>query len=256
MRLENRVALITGGGSGIGRASAVLFAEEGAKVVVGDLDETHALETAQQIVAAGTEATIATGDVSDSQDAQRMVQTAVRAYGRLDILMNSAGVTARNALPEGTSQEQIWERVIDVNLKGTFLVSLHAVAEMERSGGGSIVNLASVMGLVGYPAGMGGGFSPYPPSKGGVVQFTKTLAVDCAGKNIRVNCICPGYIDTNMTQTLTSDPEVLKQLERRHPMGRLGRPEEIAYAALCLASDESSFMTGAPLVVDGGYTAQ
>jgi NAD(P)-dependent dehydrogenase (short-subunit alcohol dehydrogenase family) len=145
---------------------------------------------------------------------------------------------------------------MDVNLKGTYLVSWYAVPEMERSGGGSIINLASTMGLVGYPEGMGGGFNPYGPSKGGVVQFTRNLAIDCAKRNIRVNCICPGYVETNLTRSLTDDPEMRARLEGRHPMGRLALPEEIAYAALFLASDEASFVTGAPLIVDGGYTAQ
>jgi NAD(P)-dependent dehydrogenase (short-subunit alcohol dehydrogenase family) len=256
MRLKDKVALITGGGSGIGRATAELFAREGAKVVVSDLNEAPALETVEVIKARGGEATAVTGDVSRSRDAEMMVRAAVQSYGRLDILVNSAGVSARNAMPPGASPEDVWDRVIDVNLKGTYLMSWFAVPEMERAGGGSIINLASIMGLVGYPVGMGGGFNPYNPSKGGVVLFTRNLAIDCARKNIRVNCICPGYVETNLTRVLTDNPETRKQLEQRHPMGRLGRPEEIAYAALFLASDESSFITGAPLVVDGGYTAQ
>ena len=180
----------------------------------------------------------------------------MNAYGRLDVLVNSAGISARNALPEGVSPEEVWDRVMDVNLKGTYLMCWCAVPEMKRSGGGSIVNLASIMGLVGYSAGMGGGFNPYVPSKGGVVQFTKNLAIDYARKGIRVNCICPGYIDTNLTQPLTTDPETLRRLEQLHPLGRLGTADEIAHAALFLASPESSFVTGTPLVVDGGYTAQ
>ena len=256
MRLANKVALITGGGSGIGRATALLFAREGARVVVSDQNEADALETAEQIRAKSGEASVVTGDVSYGPDAERMVQASVQTYGRLDVLVNSAGVSGRNALPEGARPEQVWDRVMEVNLKGTYLVSWYAVPEMERSGGGSIINLASIMGLVGYPVGMGGGFNPYPPSKGGVVQLTRNLAIDCARKSIRVNCICPGYVATNLTRALTDDSELSRQLEQRHPMGRLGRPEEIAYAALFLASDESSFITGAPLVVDGGYTAQ
>ncbi len=256
MRLKDRVALVTGAGSGIGRATAALFAREGAKVVASDVSEVDALETVKAIAASGGEAAPVTGDVSDAGDAERMVKVAVDAYGRLDILVNSAGVSGRNALPQGASHEAIWDRVMDVNLKGTYLVSWYAVPEMDRSGGGSIINLASIMGLVGYPEGMGGGFNPYVPSKGGVVQFTRNLAIDCAKKGIRVNCICPGYVETNLTKTLTQNPEVKAKLEARHPMGRLGRPEEIASAALFLASDESSFMTGAPLIVDGGYTAQ
>jgi NAD(P)-dependent dehydrogenase (short-subunit alcohol dehydrogenase family) len=256
MRLETKVALVTGGGSGIGRATAVLFAAEGAKVVVSDLREPSAMETARLIRADGGEAVEVAGDVSDTGDAQKMVRTAVEAYERLDVLVNSAGVSVRNALGPDASHEELWDRVMDVNLKGTYLVSWHAVPEMERVGGGSIVNLASIIGLVGYAQGLGSGFNPYAASKGGVVQFTRNLAVDCAKNDIRVNCICPGFVKTSMTESLTSDPEMLEKLESLHPMGRLGRVEEIAYAALYLASDESSFVTGVPLVVDGGYTAQ
>ena len=145
---------------------------------------------------------------------------------------------------------------MDVNLKGTYLVSWHAVPEMEAAGAGSIINLASIMALVGYPVGMGGGFNPYNASKGGVLQFTRNLAIDMAPRNIRVNCICPGYVETNMTRALTENAESYEALKGRHPMGRLGQPEDIANAALFLASDEAAFVTGAPLIVDGGYTAQ
>ena len=256
MRLENKVALITGGGSGIGRATATLFAAEGASVVVSDLNEAQARETVEGIKGAGGHATEVGGDVSNSEDARRMVKAAVTAYGKLNVLVNSTGVSARNALGPGASPEEVWDRVMDVNLKGTYLASWHAVPEMERAGGGSIVNLASIIGLVGYARGMGGGFNPYAPSKGGVVQFTRNLAIDTAKDNIRVNCLCPGYLWTNLIEQLTGDPEVLQFMESRHPMGRLGRPEEVAYAALYLASDESSYVTGTPLAVDGGYTAQ
>ena len=257
MRLENKVALITGGGSGIGRASAEMFAREGAKVVVSDVDETTAAETQSQIRAAGGEASIITGDVSSSADAERMVQAAIDGYGRVDVLVNSAGITGRNAMYPGASEEEIWDRVMEVNLKGTYLMCWHSVPQMERTGGGSIINLASIMGLVGYSSGLGGGFNPYVPSKGGVLQLTKNLAIDYAKRGIRVNCICPGYIATNLTRSLTErDPEALGKLEALHPMGRLGTADEIANAALFLASDESSFVTGTPLIVDGGYTAQ
>ena len=256
MRLRHKVALVTGAGSGIGRATALLFASEGARVVVSDIGEADALETTEAVRAAGGESIAVTGDVSINTDAERMVQGATQAYGRLDVLVNSAGISARNALGQDASPEEVWDRVMDVNLKGTYLVSWHAVREMERSGGGSIVNLASIMGLVGYPVGIGGGFNPYPASKGGIMQFTRNLAIDCAMRNIRVNCICPGFVTTNLTRPLTEDPEMLAQLEELHPMGRLGRPEEIAHAALFLASDESSYVTGAPMVVDGGYTAR
>jgi len=257
MRLEKKVALVTGGGSGIGRATAELFAAEGARVVVSDLREPSALETARRIRADGGEAVEVAGDVSDAGDAQKMVRTALEAYERLDVLVNSAGVSARNAVGPDASHEELWDRVMDVNLKGTYLVSWYAVPEMERRGGGSIVNLASIIGLVGYPQDLlGQGFNPYAASKGGVVQFTRNLAIDCAKNNIRVNCICPGYTETSMIESMTNDPEMLQKLRSLHPMGRLGRSEEIAYAALYLASDDSSFVTGVPLAVDGGYMAQ
>jgi NAD(P)-dependent dehydrogenase (short-subunit alcohol dehydrogenase family) len=256
MRLKDKVALVTGGGSGIGGATAVLFAAQGAKVVVSDLNEANALETVAEIKAEGGDATALTGDVSRNTDAEAMVKGTVDTYGTLDVVVNCAGVIAGKALPEGASPEEVWDRVMDVNLKGTYLVTWHAVRTMEGSGGGSIINIASINGIVGYPIGLGGGFDAYVPSKGGVVQFTKNLAIDYGKKNIRVNCICPGHIDTNLIREFLDNPERREWLEQRYPMGRVGRPKEIAYAALFLASDESSFVTGAPLIVDGGYTAQ
>ena len=256
MRLESKVALITGGGSGIGRACAEMFAREGAKVAVSDISLERAQATTQFVTSHGGEAIAISGDVSVGDDAQNIVSATVEKFGKLDVLVNSAGVSARNAMPKGSSPEEIWDKVMDVNLKGTYMVSWHAVPEMAKSGGGSIINLSSIMGLVGYPVGMGGGFNPYNPSKGGVLQFTRNLAIDSASKNVRVNCICPGYVETNLTSALTKDAEALSRLETLHPIGRLGQPEEIAYAALYLASDESGFVTGTPLVVDGGYTAQ
>lgn len=255
MRLKDKVALITGAGSGIGRETAILFAEEGAAVAAADLTGASVHETVDTITSAGGRAVALTGDVTAGADAEKMVASAVESYGKLDLLVNSAGLTSRHPSLEGASPEEVWERVIEVNLKGTYLVSWYAVPEMEQAGSGSIINLASTMGLVGYPVGIGGGFNPYPPSKGGVVQFTKTLAVDSARKNIRVNCLCPGFIETNLTSGLTSDPEMLEKLESLHPMGRLGQPREVAYAALYLASDDARHVTGTALTVDGGYTA-
>ena len=256
MRLEGKVALVTGGGSGIGRASAEAFAREGARVVVADLSESNALETAAKIGEGGGEAATAIGDVTDGADAEAMVRAAVDRYGRLDVLLNSAGITSRHGSLKDASPEEAWDKVIDINLKGTWMVSWHAVPEMERSGGGSIVNLASTMALVGYPVGIGDGFNPYPPSKGGVIQFTRTLALAYARKGIRVNCLCPGYIATSLTADLRANDETRRLTLDRTPMGRYGLPEEVANAALFLASDESSFITGSPLIVDGGYTAQ
>ena len=255
MRLENKVALITGAGSGIGRAIAALFAAEGAATAAADVTLGDARETARSISDAGGRAIALASDVTVAEDARRMVERAIEEFGQLDVLVNSAGITSRHPSLEAASPDEAWDRVIEVNLKGTYLVSWYAAPEMEQAGGGSIINLASTMGLVGYPVGIGGGFNPYPPSKGGVVQFTRTLAVDSARKNIRVNCLCPGFIATNLTRGLTEDPETLEKLEALHPMGRLGRPEEVAYAALYLASDDSRYVTGAALTVDGGYTA-
>ena len=256
MRLKDKVALVTGAGSGIGRAVALRFANEGASVAASDISLANARETASMAEESGGRTLALSGDVSVGEDAEAMVEATVSEFGRLDILLNSAGISARNALPEGASPEAIWDKVIEVNLKGTYLVSWFAVPEMEKAGGGSIINLASTMGLVGYPAGFGGGFNPYPPSKGGVVQFTRTLAIDSARKNIRVNCLCPGFVATNFTKALTDDPETNAFLEELHPMGRLGSPEEIANVALYLASDDASYVTGVALTVDGGYTAQ
>lgn len=256
MRLEGKVALITGAGAGIGRATAIRFAAEGASIVASDISEASAVETASAVRAAGGEATAIGGDVVSDADAKSMVQAAIDAYGKLNTLLNSAGVSGRIDLGEGATHEALWDRVMDVNMKGTYLVSWHAVPEMEAAGGGSIINIGSIMSLVGYPLGMTNGFSPYNPSKGAVLQFTRNLALDLAPKGIRVNCICPGYVETNMTRILTDVPESYEFLKRRHPIGRLGQPEDIANAALYLASDESAFVTGTPLVVDGGYTAQ
>ena len=256
MRLEGKVALITGAGSGIGRAAAVRFAAEGARIVASDISESSAAETAAIVGESGGKATALGGDVASGTDAAAMVQAAIDAYGKLDVLLNSAGVSGRIDLGQDATHEDVWDKVMDVNMKGTYLVSWHAVPEMENSGGGSIINIGSIMSLVGYPVGMTNGFSPYNPSKGAVLQFTRNLAVDLAPKGIRVNCICPGYVETNMTRILTDVPESYEFLKERHPVGRLGQPEDIANAALFLASDEAAFITGAPLIVDGGYTAQ
>ena len=254
-RLKDKTALVTGAGSGIRRAAALLFASEGAGVACADLSQDRAGETAADIERSGGKAVTLSGDVSVADDAAAMVDGAVDALGRLDVVVNSAGVTARNALPPGSDPDDVWDRVIEVNLRGTYLVSRYAIEHMRHGGAGSIVNLASTMGMVGYPPGLGGALNPYPPSKGGVIQLTRNMAVDLARDNIRVNCLCPGFVETDLTRSLTDDPATREMLESRHPLGRLGRPEEIAHAALYLASDEASYVTGAALTVDGGYTA-
>ena len=255
MRLRDKVAIVTGAASGIGEATALLFAEHGASVVTSDIDADGSRRTAATIAEQGGNAISLPGDVTDSDEAQHIVNMAVEEYGALHILVNSAGITARS-LPSTTPQEDIWDKVIEVNLKGTYLMALHSVPEMEKAGGGSIVNLGSIMSVVGYPPEWKSGFNPYPVSKGAVLQFTRNLAIDMAAKNIRVNCLGPGFTETPLTRSLTVDADMRAFLEERHPMGRLGRPEDVAYAALFLASDEASFMTGSYLPVDGGYTAQ
>ena len=256
MRLQHKVALVTGAGSGIGRATAELFAKEGASVLASDINETPVAELVDAIRAEGGKAETVTGDVSNSTDAKTIVDTASELFGGLDIVINSAGVSARNALGSSATPEEIWDRVIEVNLKGTYLISWYAAEGMVKDGNGSIINLASIMGIVGYPQWMNQPFNPYPPSKGGVVQLTKNMAVALAKDGVRVNCICPGFVWSNLTELLTSDSETLRKLEELHPMKRLGQPEEIANVALYLASDESSYVTGSSLVVDGGYTAR
>ena len=205
-RLKDKAALVTGAGSGIGRAAAVLFASEGASVACADLSHARAQETVAEIERLGGRAIALSGDVSVAEDAAGMVDGAVDALGRLDIVVNSAGVTARNALPPGSDQDDVWDRVIEVNLRGTYLVSRCAVAHMQRGGGGSIVNLASTMGMVGYPPGLGGALNPYPPSKGGVIQLTRNMAVALARDGIRVNCLCPGFVETDLTKSADRRP--------------------------------------------------
>ena len=256
-RLKGKVALITGGGSGIGAACAELFARQGATVAVADVNAPTADSVASEINAqcgAGSAISMSL-DVTERAACFDVVERVVSEFGTLDVLVNSAGVTARGA-PADWDFEQRWDWVMEVNLKGTMLMSRAAVEHMAQRGAGSIVNLASVIGLVGYAEGLSDGFNPYPHSKGGIVQMTRDMGVALAKSGIRVNALCPGFTYSNLTKALTDKPEMRAKLESLHPMGRLGEPIEVAYAALFLASDESSFMTGSCLAVDGGYTSQ
>lgn len=257
MRLDGKVALITGAGSGIGEACATLFAGEGAKIAAADIDHGSAARTARMVDEAGGDAIALAGDVTAKAECERMVSETVDRFGSVDVLVNSAGITPRY-VPADTPFDEKWDRVIEVNLKGSMLMSYYAVQRMREQGSGAIVNLASIIGLVGYPHGHGlsDGFNPYPHSKGGIVQMTRDMGVACARQGIRVNALCPGFAYTALTKSLTEDPDALARLESLHPMGRLGQAIEIARAALFLASDEASFITGACLPVDGGYTAQ
>ncbi len=255
MRLQNKTALITGAASGIGEACAELFAKEGAQVVAADLDLPAAETVAERIRGNGGDALAASIDITKRQECIALVEQSIARYGKLDILVNSAGVTPRKAPPEW-DLEQRWDWVVEVNLKGSMLMSHAAVQAMKPVRHGSIVNLASIIGLVGYAEGISDGFNPYPHSKGGVVQMTRDMGVALAKSGIRVNALCPGFTYTNLTKSLTDDADMRMKLESLHPMGRLGEPIEIAFAALYLASDESSFVTASCLAVDGGYTAQ
>ncbi len=254
-RLDDRIALITGAGSGIGAACAELFSAEGASVYCADLDDAAAREVAQRISDRGGTAEAGSVDVTKRQQCESLVADVVGRFGKLDVLVNSAGVTPRKAPPEWDF-EQRWDWVIDVNLKGTMLMSHAASQVMIDAQYGSIVNLASIIGLVGYATGLSNGFNPYPHSKGGVVQMTRDMGIAFAKRGVRVNALCPGFTYTNLTKSLTDEADTRMHLESLHPMGRLGEPIEIAYAALYLASDESSFVTASCLAVDGGYTAQ
>jgi NAD(P)-dependent dehydrogenase (short-subunit alcohol dehydrogenase family) len=248
-RLKNKVTLITGGGSGIGRATCSLFAREGAKVAVADYVAEGGHETVRQIKAAGGEALFVQADVSKSAEVRNMVAATVQAYGRVDILFNNAGIEGPSAKLVNYDEEA-WDRVIAIDLTAVFLGMKHTIPEMIKQGGGVIISTASVAGLVGLP-----GSGAYAAAKAGVINLTRMAALEYASKNIRVNCICPGVIRTPMAQRVMGDrPE--EQTIRMEPIGRLGMPEDIANAALFLASDESSFATGAPFIVDGGYVAR
>jgi NAD(P)-dependent dehydrogenase (short-subunit alcohol dehydrogenase family) len=253
MRLEGKAAIITGGASGIGRATAAVFAREGARILVADTN----LEAAQAVAdASGDAASAVQCDVRERTQVEAMVAEAVSAYGGLDILVNSAGISGRH-IPEGAELDEAWKFLFDVNVHGTLRASHAAVEAMLASGGGSIINLASIMSVVVHPPGIGlsDGFNPYSPSKGAVMQMTRDLAVRFARDGIRANAVCPGFIETPLTEGITSNPNMLSAVVDRHPVGRLGTPEEIANVIAFLASDEASFVNGAVWMVDGGYTA-
>ena len=254
-RINNKVALITGAGSGIGKSCSVLFAKHGAKLSLADVKKDSMIELSKKINSEGGESFISTTDVTSNDECKSLVEKTYEKYGRLDILINSAGVTPRYA-PKDWDFEKKWDWVIDVNLKGSMMMSYYAIKKMKLNNGGSIINLASIIGLVGYAQGLSDGFNPYPHSKGGIVQMTRDMAVAFGKSGIRVNSLCPGFTYTPLTKTLTDDSDEHQKLISLHPMGRLGEVEEIAKAALFLASDDASFITGINMPVDGGYTAQ
>ena len=250
MRLENKVALISGGARGMGAAEARLFAREGAKVVIGDILEDEGRRTEAQINESGGECLFIPLDVTRERDWRGAVASVVTRFGKLDVLVNNAGIGGQGRV-EDTEVED-WDRVMEVNAKGVFLGTKVAIPEMRRAGGGSIINISSQLGLVGTDSS-----SPqYQASKGAVRIFTKATAVQYAGEGIRANSVHPGPIVTPMTEAGRANTQRHEVMVSRIPLGRYGQPDDVAYGVLFLASDESSFMTGSELVIDGGWTAQ
>lgn len=250
MRLENKVALISGGARGIGAAVAKIFAQEGAKLVISDILEDEGRKTAEEITAAGGECVFVRLDVTSETDWEQAAAEVTSRFGRLDILVNNAGITARGNVEETSVAD--WTRTMDINVKGAFLGSKQAIPIMRAGGGGSIINISSGAGIAPQPGTSGA----YAASKGAVRIFSKSTAIQYAAENIRCNSVHPGPIETDMLRATRPDENNLEIMKGRVPLGRFGRAEEIAYGVLYLASDESSFVTGSELVIDGGRTAQ
>ena len=247
MRLDNKVALITGGGSGIGKQSALLFAKEGAKVAVVDLDEKSGRETASMI----KDAIFVRADVSAARDCQQMVEAAEKAFGRLNVLFNNAGIMLAKDDDAVSTSEEVWDTTLDVNAKGVFLGCKYGVPALRRAGGGSIINTASFVARVGAATPQ----IAYTASKGAVLSMTRELAIIHAREKIRVNALCPGPLKTELLMKFLNTEAKMNRRLVHLPMGRFGEAEEIARAALFLACDESSYITGSEFMVDGGLTA-
>jgi NAD(P)-dependent dehydrogenase (short-subunit alcohol dehydrogenase family) len=250
-RLDGKVALITGAASGIGRIAASLFAREGARVVLADVADDEGKITAEGIVAAGGQANYVHADVSSSAEAAAMVGFAVDRFGSLDVLYNNAGIFPSDDGSVTETAEETWDRVMAINLKGVFLGCKYGIPAMLDSGGGSIINVASFVALMGAAAPQ----VAYTASKGGVLSMTREIAVEFARRGIRANALCPGPIETPLLAELLAEPARRQRRLVHIPVGRFGQAEEIANAALFLASDESSYITGSTFVVDGGITA-
>ena len=250
MRLENKVAFISGGARGMGAAEAKLFAQEGARVVIGDVLDAEGRQTESEIIELGGECLFVHLDVTSEESWTHAISATVARFGKLDIMVNNAGVVARGVLEDTTVAE--WDRVMNINAKGVFFGTKVAIPEMRKAGGGSIINISSLSGIVGQSD-----IQPvYNASKGAVRIFTKSAAVQYAKEGIRVNSVHPGAIDTPMAGDRLTNPELQREAEAIAPVGRTGQPIEVAYGVLYLASDESSFVTGSELVIDGGATAQ
>ncbi len=246
MRLIGKTAIVTGGGSGIGRSTALLFAKEGAGVAVADVDSTAGEETVSLIHKAGGKAIFVNTDVSDSRQIQDLIHAATNTFGVLNIMFNNAGISNSEVRSVELSEEE-WDKVIDINLKGVFLGIKYAVPEMEKAGGGAIINTSSLLGIKGQKY-----MSAYNASKAGVVVLTKNAALEYGKYNIRVNAIAPGVIDTKIIDVWKQNKRKWPIISRANALGRIGTPDEVANAVLFLASDEASFITGTTLSVDGG----
>ena len=250
MRLEGKVAIITGGARGQGATEARMFAQEGARVVIGDIRDELGMQVEAEIRELGGEAVYLHLDVTSDDDWQRAIETAERQFGKVDVLVNNAAIVLRKDIEETTGED--WDNIMEINAKGVFLGTKAVIPAMRRAGGGSIINISSISGLVsiGPPA--------YIATKGAVRLFTKSTAIQYASENIRANSIHPGSVDTDMRREGMGDqtPEEIQARIDNIPLGRVGTTEDISYGALFLASEESSFMTGSELVIDGGYTAK
>ena len=249
-RLDGKVVLISGGARGQGAVEARMMAQEGARVVIGDILDDLGKQVEAELAEAGLDVTYVHLDVTSEDDWNGAVAAAVSAYGHLDTLVNNAGILIRKGIEDTTVED--WDRIMDINAKGVFLGTKAAIPAMREAGGGSIVNISSTAGLVGSPEGS----SSYTATKGAVRLLTKSTAIQYAGDNIRCNSVHPGPIDTEMIRDTFSDPERWEARMRRLPLKRVGTPEDIAYGVIYLASNESSFVTGSELVIDGGTTAE
>lgn len=249
--LSGKVAIVTGGSSGIGKATAIAFAREGAKVVVASRREKEGQETVKQVQSAGSEGFFIKTDVSKETDVSAMVEKTIATYGHLDYAFNNAGIE-QIPTPLVEQTEETFDQVMDINVKGVWLCMKHQIPQMLVSGGGAIVNMSSIAGIIGFP-----GVPIYIASKHAVLGLTKAIALEYAKEGIRINAVCPGVIETDLfNRGVANNPEVGERLIAMHPIGRVGTPEEIAEAVVWLCSDKASFVTGQSLPLDGGYVAQ
>ncbi len=247
---KDKVAIVTGGGSGFGRAMSELYAKHGTKVVVSDVSEEGGQKTVQAIKDAGGDAFFVRADVSNPKDCENLVNEAVNKYGKLDIAFNNAGIGGESN-PIGEYSIESWNKVIQINLSGVFYGMRYQIPAMLKNDGGVIVNMSSILGLVGF-----GGAGAYVAAKHGVIGLTKNVAIEYGKENIRANAVCPGFVETHITEALTQNKECYDFLVKKHPMGRLGKVEEIVDLVLWLSSDRASFCNGNWYAVDGGYLAK